>query len=94
MKVVVNSPKVELPPSDKGAKKAPPASLTSVPGTAQDTATLRTGTLSVQSLTAQALNSPEFRSEKVDALAASVRSGEYKVNASVTIDAIVKNENI
>src|ERR1700757_2787559 len=94
MKVVVNSPKVELPPGDRSAKKATPNGLTSSPGTMQDRATLSTGTLSVRSLAAQALNSPQTRQAKVDALGALVQKGEYKPNVAGTINAIASSENM
>ena len=94
MKVVVNSPTVNLQPVDKGSKRVSPGNLAAASGAMQDRTTLHTDTLSVQSLTAQALNSPEIRQDKVDALTLSIQNGEYKANSSGTVDAISKSENL
>jgi len=75
MKIDVNSPTVSLPPADRGAKKASTGSVSDAQGVAQDRTTFQTDTQSVRSLTTQALNSPEVRQNKVDALSQSVKRG-------------------
>ena len=94
MKIEGNSATVNLQSMDKGTKKASTASLQGVDEGAQDRATLRTGTLSLQSLTAQAMSSPEVRQDKVNALSQSVQRGDYKVDSSMTAEAIIASEDL
>ena len=58
---------------------------------AEDTATLSTDTVSISSLSTQALASPKVRQEKVDALRQSISDGTYKVDVKQTADAIVRD---
>jgi len=55
----------------------------------EDKATLSTSQASIASLTAQALNMPEIRTDKVEALRQAISSGEYKVDPNQVADAII-----
>jgi flagellar biosynthesis anti-sigma factor FlgM len=94
MKIDVNSPTVNLPPVDSGTKKISARGSVAVQDATQDRTTFHTDTLSVQSLTTQALNSPEVRQAKVDALSLSVKSGEYKVDSTKTAGAMIDSQDI
>ncbi len=54
----------------------------------EDTATLSSGSLSVPTLTDQALRAAESRYAKVEALSRAVNSGEYTLDPAVIADAI------
>jgi len=56
-----------------------------------DTATLSTDLASTQALAATALNSPEIRSEKVDALRQVIQSGQYKVEPDKIAEAMIRD---
>ena len=94
MKIEVNTPPVSLPPVDQGAKKVPTGSLAGTQISTEDRTTLRTDTQSVQALTAQALNSPEVRQDKVNALSQAVKSGEYKVDSTETANALIDSKEV
>jgi flagellar biosynthesis anti-sigma factor FlgM len=74
-------------PADR-TKQASGAGATGTQGAAEDRTTFHSDSLSVQSLTSQALTSPEVRQGKVDTLSQSVSSGEYQVNATNIAGAI------
>jgi len=94
MKIDVNSPTVSLLSVDAGAKKVSTGGVTSTQSATQDRTTFHSDKLSVQSLTSQAMNSPEIRQDKVDALRQSVKSGEYQVSSTKTADAIVNSKDV
>jgi flagellar biosynthesis anti-sigma factor FlgM len=94
MKIEVNSPTVSLPSVDRGAKKVSTSALGGAQDATQDTTTFHTDTLSVQSFTTQALNSPEVRQDRVDALSQAVKSGKYNVDSTKTADAILGNKEV
>jgi flagellar biosynthesis anti-sigma factor FlgM len=48
----------------------------------QDRTTLQSGSTSVQSLAAAALQSPQIRQDQVDSLRESVRSGQYQSDSN------------
>jgi flagellar biosynthesis anti-sigma factor FlgM len=56
---------------------------------AQDWTSFHSDSTSVQSLTSQALNSPEIRQGTVDALRESVSSGQYQLDATKIAAAII-----
>ena len=62
-----------------------------VTATPEDTATLVSGSSSVSSLTAQALETAGARSAKVEALRQAVSSGSYTVDPGVVAEALVKS---
>jgi flagellar biosynthesis anti-sigma factor FlgM len=94
MKIEMNSPTVSLPPVDRGTKKVSTGSLAEAQGATQDRTTFHTDTLSVQSLTTQAMNYPEVRQDRVDALSQAVKSGEYKVDSSRTAAAMIDSKDV
>jgi flagellar biosynthesis anti-sigma factor FlgM len=65
------------------------AATQSATRTTQDRTTFHSDSLSVQSLTSQALNSPEIRQDKVDTLSQSVSSGTYPLDSTEIAGAII-----
>jgi flagellar biosynthesis anti-sigma factor FlgM len=94
MKIEVNSPTASQLPTDRGPKAVTSSKVTEAQSAAEDRTTFRSDSASVQSLTSQALNSPEIRQGKVDALRQSVSSGEYTVDATKIAGAIVDSKSI
>src|ERR1700749_3506275 len=68
-----------------------PAGTQSTQGTTQDSTSFHSDSVAVQTLTSQALNSPEVRQDTVDALRQSVNSGQYKLDANKIAAAISSN---
>ena len=92
MKIEANSPTAIPLPTNSGAKQiSNGSSIAAAQSTSTDRTTFHADSLSVQSLTSQAMNSPEVRQDKVDALRQSVNSGEYKPDATKTASAIVES---
>jgi flagellar biosynthesis anti-sigma factor FlgM len=94
MKIDVNSLTVSTLPADTAAKKVTSGGTTGTQSVTQDTTTFHSDALSVQSLTSEAMKSPEVRQGQVDVLRQSVKSGEYHVDASKTADAIVNSKDV
>jgi flagellar biosynthesis anti-sigma factor FlgM len=94
MKIELNSPTVGLPSVDSPTKKVSTGGSIGAQDSTQDTTTFHTDTRPVQSLTTQALNSPEVRQAKVDALSLSVKSGEYQVDSTKTAGAMIDSKDI
>jgi flagellar biosynthesis anti-sigma factor FlgM len=91
MKVDLNSLTASQIALDRGTKQVSSGS----PGTqaaTEDRISFHSDSLSVQSLTSQAMNTPSIRQDKVDALSQSVTSGTYKPEASKTADAMIEQE--
>ena len=91
MKVDLNSLAASQIPVDRGAKQVSNGNLTGTQAP-EDRISFHSGSLSVQSLTNQALNSPQIRQDKVDALRQSVTSGTYKPDASSTAGAMIEHD--
>ena len=91
MKIDVNSLAANQLSVDRGPKQFSNSTLAGTQNLTEDRTTLQTGSLSVQSLTSQAMNTPEIRQDKVDALRQSVTSGEYQVSAKAIASAIIDN---
>jgi flagellar biosynthesis anti-sigma factor FlgM len=89
MKIDLNSPSVSLQSVDRGAKQVSTGTAATAQGATEDRTTLHSDSQSIQSLTTQALSSPEVRQGKVDTLRQSVSSGTYALDATKTADAIV-----
>jgi len=89
MKIDVNSPAASQLPADRGAMHVSSSSVAGTQSATEDRITFSSDTTSVQSLTRQALNSPEVRQDKVDALRQSVNSGAYQLDAVKIANAIV-----
>jgi flagellar biosynthesis anti-sigma factor FlgM len=94
MKIDLNNSLANLLPLDKSAKQVSTSDATATQSTTQatqDRTTFHSDSQSVQSLTSQALNFPEVRQDKVDALNQSVSSGTYKLDATATASAMIKD---
>jgi flagellar biosynthesis anti-sigma factor FlgM len=91
MKIDLNNSLANLLPPDKGVKQVSTSDTAATQSATQDRTTFHSDSLSVQSLTSQALNTPEVRQDKVDALSQSVNSGTYKLDATKTAGAIIDN---
>ncbi len=89
MKIEVNNPAVNQLPVDRGPKQVANGSVVGTQGATEDRTTLVSDSYSVQSLTSQALSSPEVRQAKVDALRQSVSGGEYQVDPTKIAGAII-----
>jgi negative regulator of flagellin synthesis FlgM len=82
MKIEGISPVEAQLPVESAAARVVSSGQAGTQGAVQDTTSFHSDSNSVLSLTAQALNSPEIRQGKVDALRESVNSGQYQVNPS------------
>jgi len=92
MKIDVNSPVLNQLTADSGSKKVSSGSLSGTQGSTEDRTTFHSDSASVQALTSQAMQSPDVRQGKVDAISQSVKSGEYKADPTETADAMIDNE--
>jgi flagellar biosynthesis anti-sigma factor FlgM len=91
MKIETNSPAAIQLPADRSAKQVSNNGLAGTQGATEDRTTFHTESTSIQALTSQAMNSPEVRQGKVDALRQSVSSGAYQVDATKTAGAMIEN---
>jgi negative regulator of flagellin synthesis FlgM len=94
MKIEVNSPTISQLPTDRSPKAVSSSKINEAQSVTEDRTTFRSDSASVQTLTSQALNSPEVRQDKVDALRQSVASGEYKIDPAKIAGAIVDSNSI
>jgi flagellar biosynthesis anti-sigma factor FlgM len=92
MKIDVNSPVLSQLTTERSASQVSSNSVSIGKSSTEDRTTFRSDSASVSALTSQALQSPEVRQGKVDAISQAVRSGNYKPVASETADAIVSSE--
>jgi flagellar biosynthesis anti-sigma factor FlgM len=93
MKVELNSPSATLLPAGRSVKQVSTGSTTATQGAAQDRTTFHSDSLSVTSLTSQAMSSPEIRQDKVDTLSQSVNNGTYQLDATRIAGAIVDSKS-
>jgi flagellar biosynthesis anti-sigma factor FlgM len=96
MKIDLNSSLVNLLHPDKSAKPvstSDTAATQSATRATQDRTTFHSDDLSVQSLTSQALNTPEIRQDKVDTLSQSVSSGAYQLDATAIAGAMIDSND-
>ncbi|MGA8153937.1 MAG: flagellar biosynthesis anti-sigma factor FlgM [Terriglobales bacterium] len=56
----------------------------------EDKATLHTDKASLEALAAQALNSPEIRQDKVDALRQAIKSGHYQIEPQAIAEGVIR----
>jgi flagellar biosynthesis anti-sigma factor FlgM len=89
MKIDVNSLTANQLSVDRGPKQVSNGSVAGAQNSTEDRTTLQTDSQSIQSLTSQALNSPEIRQGKVDSLRQSVSSGQYQVSPSAIAGAMI-----
>ncbi len=94
MKIEVNNPTVSLLSVDSGTKKVSTSSSAPVQTEMQDRTTFHADTQAIKSLTTQALNSPEVRQARVDALSQSVKSGEYKIDSTKIAGAMLDSKDV
>jgi len=91
MKIEVNSLAASQLPPDRGAKQVSNQDLAGTQSPIEDRTTFHSDGPSVQALTSLAMNTPEVRQAKVEALTQSVKSGEYQVDAAKTAGAIIES---
>jgi flagellar biosynthesis anti-sigma factor FlgM len=84
----INSAAAQLP-VDNVAARVSTSEPANTQAAAQDWTSFHSDSTSVQSLTSQALNSPEIRQGTVDALRESVSSGQYQLDATKIAAAII-----
>jgi flagellar biosynthesis anti-sigma factor FlgM len=89
MKIEGINPAATQLPVDNVAARVPNSGPATTPAAAQDWTSFHSDSTSLQSLTSQALNSPEVRQGTVDALRQTVSSGQYQLDASTIATAII-----
>lgn len=92
MKIDLNNSLTNLLPPDKGVKHVSSSDTAATQSATQDRTTFHSDSLSVQSLTSQAMNTPEVRQDKVDTFSQAVKSGTYKLDATAIASAISENK--
>ena len=88
MKIEGINPAAGQLPVDNVAARVSNSGSATTQAAAQDWTSFHSDSTSVQSLTAQALNSPEIRQGTVDALRQAVGSGQYQLDANRIATAI------
>lgn len=91
MKIDVNAPVASQLPTQRSAKQVSSGSPAAIQSTTEDRATFNSDKTSVQSLTNQALQTPEIRQDKVDAIRESIKTGSYKLDPNKIASAIIAN---
>ncbi len=84
----INPAATQLPVDNVAARVSNGGSVTTNPA-AQDWTSFHSDSASVQSLTNQALTSPQVRQGTVDALRETVNSGQYQLDATRIASAII-----
>ena len=88
MKIEGINPAAAQLPVDNVAARVSNGGAASTQAAAQDWTSFHSDSTSVQSLTSQALNSPEIRQGTVDALRETVNSGQYQLDPTKIAAAI------
>jgi len=92
MKVDLNASNLSGIISSQGSPSPSPAvsgtTLPESPG--EDKATLSGDSANVQNLTTKALELPEVRQDKVEALRAAIKNGDYKIEPSKIAEAMIQ----
>ena len=88
MKIEGINPAAAQLPVDNVAARVSNGGPASTQAAAQDWTSFHSDSTSVQSLTSQALNSPEVRQGTVDALRQAVDGGQYQLDATKIASAI------
>jgi flagellar biosynthesis anti-sigma factor FlgM len=89
MKIEVNSAVASQPLADRTTNKVSSAGTLGTFGPTEDRTTFQSDRSSVQSLTSLALNSPDIRYARVDALHQAVNTGQYPIDAGRIAHAIL-----
>jgi flagellar biosynthesis anti-sigma factor FlgM len=92
MKVDLNSLAASQIPADRGAKQVSNGSLTGTQAPTEDRISFHSGSLSVQSLTSQAMNTPPIRQNMVAELSHSVANGTYQPDAGSIAGGIIEHD--
>jgi flagellar biosynthesis anti-sigma factor FlgM len=90
MKIEGINPAATQLPVDNVATRVSTSGPATTQAAAQDWTSFHSDSTSVQSLTTQALNSPEVRQGTVDALRQTVSSGQYLLDATRIAGAIIQ----
>jgi flagellar biosynthesis anti-sigma factor FlgM len=88
MKIEGINPATSQLPVDNVAARVTNSGPATTQAAAQDWTSFHSDSTSVQSLTTQALNSPEIRQGTVDALRQAIGSGQYQLDANRIATAI------
>ena len=91
MMLDIQSLPVRLLPTDTSAKKVSSSGSAGTNRKTEDRTTLHSNSAAIQALTSKAMQSPEVRQDKVDALRQGVSSGEYKIDKGEIAGSIVSN---
>ena len=89
MKIDINAPLTGQVPTERAAKQVSTSSPTTFQSKTDDRTTLNSGKTSVQTLTSQALQTPEIRQDKVSAIRESIKSGSYDLDPNKIASAII-----
>jgi flagellar biosynthesis anti-sigma factor FlgM len=92
MKVDLTSLAASQIPVDRGTNKVASGSVSGAQAPTEDRISFHSGSLSVQSLTSQAMSSPAIRQDKVAELSHSVASGTYQPDAGSIAGGIIEHE--
>ena len=93
MKIDLNTPAAQLIQKDWSAQKAAESSGLASQGVAEDRVTLTSTQQNVASLTAQAMNVPQMRQDKIDSLRQAIGSGSYQLDSAKIAQAITADES-
>jgi negative regulator of flagellin synthesis FlgM len=93
MKIDANSLSGPQVQSELSPKQTTAAIKDSTLSEAEDRTTFNSGGSSVEILTKQALQSPEVREGKVEAIRQSVSSGQYQIDPSKIADAMIASQD-
>jgi flagellar biosynthesis anti-sigma factor FlgM len=77
---------------DRGANKVSSSGPTGAQAATEDRISFHSGSLSVQSLTSQAMNTPPIRQDKVAELSQSVANGSYQPDAGSIAGGIIEHD--
>ena len=94
MKIEVNNPLVAFQPISGNGKKISGSAFSGTVDSTEDRTTLQTDTQSVQTLTSQAMQFPEIRTDMVAELSQAVSSGQYQPDAGLTADGILSSQDL
>ena len=93
MRIDSNNPATLLS-TDWSKSSASKAASSEYAGSTEDRATFSSAGTAIQSLTAEAMNTPQVRQDKVDALRQSIASGQYHSDPASTADAIAESGDL
>ncbi len=91
MEIDINAPVASQPPTQPSTKQVSSGSPAAIRSTTEDRETFNSDKTSVQLLTIQALQTPEIRQDKVDAIRESIKNGSYKLDLNKIASAIIAN---